>query len=331
MYLVQSEYPMLFPFVDLRFAGYPVAEIIMPNGQMRLFKIKLVHGNYFFVKYNKDTGGIFRLDRSKRIPFYKTAIYHYDARSSNPLDLKVLKEIMYFANKNKLHKITRRDVLNGAKLRKIFSKGKKKKEAIDELKQDGIEEQNTLGARTQELMTPTTDEETGETIPGLKFMVDNDADYILDKFPLFSQLVADKLLDEEQALIYAEKIEKGDMDFEELSEEFNKLKIFDLDTQISTDAQLFLDDYHSFNPSEPYQYIKMSKTSKKGFDDMASGTVKPAIPIMGIVMAMLVMIVGIPVILNNVDQSTLDGFMNSMPSPPPMLGGGWIFGLFGLT
>ena len=56
---------MLFPFIDLRFAGFPVAEIIMPNGQMRLFKIKLVHGDYFFVKYNKYSGGIFKMDRSK--------------------------------------------------------------------------------------------------------------------------------------------------------------------------------------------------------------------------------------------------------------------------
>ena len=118
----------------------PIAFLVTPEG-LKVHKIKLIQGNFFVIK----PYGVFQLDISKRIPYKKQTCYLYDSRNANPLDLKVIKEIEDFAKRNGLHKIKRKDLSHGEKLRRAFSmtrKGKTEKDISIAVREDILTEVN---------------------------------------------------------------------------------------------------------------------------------------------------------------------------------------------
>ena len=340
--------PTLFPMLDLRLAGFAVALIQLPNGMWELYKIKPVHGKFFFVKFNKYSGGIYELDRTKRMPYKKTAIYMFDSYSGKPINAAMLRELEYFARKNKLHRVTRKDIRNGRNLRRLLDQfqgklkeidqitntlpkikdnkkrqelqDKKEKltseyyegkdEAIQELTAKGQESQNQLDERIITL------QET-EKIPA---HVPVESVNILDSFPLLSNLVNDGIIEEDMALLWADRVEKGQMDFEELTRELTNYKVFDIQHPTPLSLDLALDDFSSFRPHEVYQYIQLHKNSDKKFDSLASTPVKPMKLGMIMMLGMLV-IIGV-VILGSANLENFTGGFSLPPMFDSFTGGG---------
>ena len=287
---------MVFPWVDLRLAGFSVAIIIKPTGEIDFHRIKVVNNGYFFCKFNKISGGVFKIDAKYRYRYRKTAVFLYDARQGKPLALNVLKELNHFARKNRLHAITRSDVKFGGRLREKLGMTEDKTKALDEISKEAAEDNRQLG------------EQLAKTKPGEN----------VTAYQIIQDLKNTGHLDDTTSMSLAEKIEKGDLTFEQFLDELNNLNDFHIHEPISADAQLFLNDFHNYNPAEVYQEIVLSRNAGKEFEKMASQPVNNSQLAKIIIPLGLIMIVGF-YILSQMDFSNLGDIGSMLPSPPSWL------------
>jgi len=284
----------LFPFLDLRFAGFPVAIIRLPTGQWDIRKIKLVHDKFFFIKFNKYSGGLYELDATKKMPYRKTAMYLFDSFSGKPIDIKVMKDLHHFAKKNSLARITQKDVRHGSRLRQVMTEVTDRVEAVKKM----IDEHTPLQMNINQKMKESVDSAKPQEII---------------EFKLIRELVEGKLISEDEAIYLTEQVEKKELDFEQLIERLQQIEVFNIQHPISAEAQLFLEEFHNYRPAEVYQYIQLAKNADKKFNNMGSGAVKNAYPIGMILMMMMIGIIGIAVL----GQADLSNF--NLPSPPSFL------------
>ena len=291
---------MLFPSWDLRVANFPVAQIFLPNGHVELIKVKLLKGlpTMFYVK----PWGFFRLDPKKRVTYQKTAMYYYDVRSANPIDPFVLTELIEFAKKNKLAKITRKDVQQGIRIRQKVRKGLEKDTAIEQIRKELKITAEQLNQAVIEINTLAQDEKNVR-IPRDYALIDN--------------LEAKSLIDSEQAMLYKTKLENSEINFEQLLIELEQLNFMSVNTPLSISAELFLDDYHTYPPSEVITGIQLSRIAGKKFESLSAGAIKPVRPIIAIAIAFLIGIIGIQILAG----TDLSNIAESLPSLPPFLGG----------
>ena len=303
--------PALFPFLDLRLAGFPIAWIKHPDGSWDVHKIKVVHPTgLFFVKFNKYSGGVYRMDKRKREPFRnKIPMYIFDSYFGNPIPITILRDLHEFMRKNKLHKVRLKDVKDASMLRKAMGIIEDRQEAISDLQDQGKQEQEVLNQELEKIVT--------ENVPlrdGAKLEKPQD---ILKHYPLVQRLIEHNMITGEQGLNYAVKLEQRLITPDQFLDELQKLKLFEVQHPISADVERALEEFQNFRPWEIHQYIEMARAADKRFFTLASPTVKPMK--LGFILIMaLVAIIGI-VVLGGADLSNFNfggGF-----SLPPMFGG----------
>lgn len=286
---------MVFPWLDLRLAGFPVAIIIKPGGEVDFHRIKVVNDGYFFVKFNKISGGVFKLDNKYRYRGRKAAVYFYDASQGKPLSISVLKELAHFAKKNSLHKIKRSDVKFAEKLRiKLnMKKDAEKQQVLNEIRADAS--QNKQDIENQ-----------------LASYGENDN---ITSYQIIQDLYNAGKIEKETAMELTKKIESGKLDFPELLDEISEINDVNIHEPISADAQLFLEAFSNYNPSEVYQGIVLSRNAGKEFEKMASQPVNNSQLAKIIIPLGLVMIVGF-YFMTQIDMGDLGGLADMLPSPP---------------
>jgi len=280
----------MFPWLDLRLAGFPVAIIVKPGGEVDFHRIKVLHGGYFVCRFNKTSGGIFKLDNKYRLRGRKAAIFIYDASQGKPLSITALKEINHFAKKNNLHKVTRNDVKFGGKLRQRLGMVKDKSEAMRLVSEESNAEKADMDSALSK---------TNEANP----------------YQILQDLRNTGHIDDDTALNISTKLETGQLNFEQFLNELNQLTEFSIHEPISASTQLFLDDFHNFSPSEVYQTVLISRKAGKEFEKMSSQPVNNSQLAKIIIPAGLIMIVGF-YILSQMDFSNLGGIADMLPSPP---------------
>ena len=286
---------MVFPWLDLRLAGFPVAIIVKPGGEIDFHRIKVVNDGYFFVKFNKISGGVFKIDNKYRYRGRKAAIYLYDASQGKPLSIPMLKELAHFARKNSLHRIKRKDVTFAEKIRIRLSMKKdvEKNEILKEITEEASQNKQEI---EQQLAS------YGEN--------DN-----VTPYQIIQDLYSAGKIEKETAMNLSQKLESGKLDFPQFLDELSEINDVKVHEPISADAQLFLEDFSNYNPSEVYQSIVLSRNAGKEFEKMASQPVNNGQLAKIIIPLGLIMIVGF-YIMSQMDFSNLGDIGDMLPSPP---------------
>jgi len=303
--------PALFPFFDLRLAGFPIAWIKHPDGSWDVHKIKIAHPTgLFFVKFNKYAGGVYRMDKRKREAFRnKIPMYIFDSYFGNPIPINILAELHSFMKKNKMHKIRLKDIKNAGALRRMMGIIEDQQQAVEQLKEEGEKEQAKFNEKAVEIANEVQVLRDDQKLKHPKEIVRH--------YPLILKLMDQNMITEEQGLDFAVRLERKQITPEQFIEELQSLKLFEVQHPISVDVERALEEFQNFRPWEIMQYIEMARQADKRFYTLASPTVKP-MKLGFIFIAALIGIIAI-VILGGADLGNFD-FKNSF-TLPPMFGG----------
>lgn len=260
----------------------PIAIVFLSSRRFSAYKIKPI-GQYFILK-SSAIRGLFEMD-SRYVYFYnKTPVYFYDYRNPKPTDPIIVNELHQFAEKNALHKIKRTDVHLAARLRGRMArnKTKSKDEVIADQEKEGEFVQKQLDdeidlfiddVRTkQEEKMKKYNESNKEGEPP-ESVTEQEVAYLLTQ-----HLVRAKHIDENQKLLLDEQIRSGQMTFSGLIGDLRTKEILTVHEPISTDCQLFLDEFHAYDPAKLDTFVGELKNIDKGLKTMTSIPVKNWIP-----------------------------------------------------
>ena len=276
---------MGLPILDISMSNKPIAFIITPANRLEVVKIKLIQGGFFIVK----PYGVFRIDASKVIPYKKQAVYFFDSRNANPLDVKVLRELEYFADKNSLHKIKRKDVSHAEKLRRLFTKGRKtptgqeNQKELDEAQNDlELEVSTTILNDVNQTKDRITEEveKVNQTLQDENTALMKEGKPVNEIDPeLYTSYVVEhlhnkRLITSSDATEIKIRMIKGEITISELLTELLKQKDFLVNEPITINAQKYLDDFGTYDPSLVDSFIDRADGLGKKIEKMGSPQVK---------------------------------------------------------
>jgi len=263
---------MPFPDIDIRISNLPIAFVITPARKLEIRKIKLIQSKFFVMR----PWGVFEIEPSKGIAYGKQVCYFYDARNAKPIDVNILKDLEDFTTSNRLHHVKRSDVKHASKLRQIMAK-LPLHEALEKLKIVSGDNQ----AKIQETINETTTafqklESENKKVPELE-----------GGYYLLESLSKAGLVSEHEKTELDHKLTNGLLNFGDLVEELQKLETISIQTPISLSVERFLEDFHTYSPSEVDGFIDRAERLGKKIASLSSPTVKQWIPA-SIIFALLV-------------------------------------------
>jgi len=309
---------MGLPVIDISMSNKPIAFIITPANRLEIVKIKLIQGGFFTVK----PYGVFHIDASKVIPYKKQACYFFDSRNANPLDVKVLEELEYFSKKNTLHQIKRKDVGHAEKLRRLFSKGKKP-QTEKELKDLEIQvHEQILTEVNQEKDKITQEVETvNEALQkeNDKLMAEgkpvNEIDPELYTSYVVEHLHNKRLITSTDATEIKMRMIKGEITISELLTELLKQKDFLVHEPITVNAQKYLDDFGTYDPSLVDSFIDRADGLGKKIEKMGSPEVKN-FGNLAIILPIIFGVMIVAIILGSADFNNMGQLKDLIPFLP---------------
>jgi hypothetical protein len=306
------------PTMEIAGGKEPIAIVFLSSRRFAAYKIKPI-GQYFILK-SSAIRGLFEMD-SRYVYFYnKTPVYFYDYRNPKPTDPIIVNELHQFAQKNALHKIKRTDVHLAARLRGKLARGKTKDEAIEAQEKEGDMVQKQLDdeidlfiddvrekqeARMKEFESRNKEGEQPSTL------TEQEVAYMLTQ-----HLVRTKHIDENQKMLLDEQLKSGQMTFAALIGDLRTKEVLTVHEPISTDCQLFLDEFHAYDPAKLDTFVGELKNIDKGLKTMTSIPVKnwiPATVIMAIFIG--VSIAGVVIFQNLGDiQKSIGSLLGQTPA-----------------
>ncbi len=295
---------MGLPVMDIQMSKKPVAMLITGVNEIKPIAIKKQMNGYFV----DNEHGVFMIDPTKALRYDKQALYFYDIRSAKPLNMLALKSIQDFASKNGLEKITVKDVKHGGWLRRLTAKHKDPEKALSELK---VQEQdqasqvhNEIESINMELQKKNEEAKTkGEG--ALSIEPGDYSGYVIEA------LVAKGLVTRGEASSIKFELISGKITIDDFIRKLEQLHKIDVHYPITSTAQLFIEDYRTFDPSKVLAYIKGAKGLGKDIKDLGQPTIKNLIPLTYIIIG----IVGVAImalVLSSVNLEQL--FKNLIPS-----------------
>lgn len=305
-----------------------MAFVFLGSRKFKIFVIK-PHGPYFILN-TPQVKGIFEMD-SNYVEFYdKTPCYFYNYKNPKPISPTLVGELNYFAIKNLLHKITRKDVRHGSLLRKVGQKNpdtaKEKTVEIVKSEQDKIDA--TMNKFFSDL--ETTENEKKKTATKEYPYVPLNQEQV--SYTLTNHLLIQELIDVNEKMLLDDDIRSGKMTFEQLIDQLRDKAVVTINSPISMDAERFLEAFHAYDPARVWNWVEKLATLDKRLKTMTSVPVKNWIPA-SIIMAIAIGgSIGFIVILNNIGQIK-DGINSMFPHAAPVIAktaGKFILGALGL-
>jgi len=312
--------PALFSFglptMEIASGKEPVAIIFLQSRKFVVRRMKLSN-NYFILRDGKATG-IYEVDPTKAWMYEKTAVFFYDARNAKPLDPPIVNEILHFADKNKLHKVTRKDVKHGAMLRQLRAKSTTDEEAMEKAKVMTQGEQHNIDNYLSEFYNLVEKENEKAEKEKKTPLVMSDQQY---SFALTNYLHNKGLLTKEEAFLLEERIRTNSITFDEFIADLKTKEIITIQYPITVDAQRMLDDFHTYDPARLSSHVDTLARLDKKLKTMTSIPVKNWIPASLVIGVAIAIMIGITVMIQQgpAIQQYLHNLMPSGPSPPHLL------------
>lgn len=308
---------MGLPVIDISMSNKPIAFIITPANRLEIVKIKLIQGGFFTVK----PYGVFHIDASKVIPYKKQAVYFFDSRNANPLDIKILQELEHFADKNTLHKIKRKDVGHGEKLRRLFQKKTPKNEEekkdleleVNETILRGVNQDKDRITQEVEKVNQTLQDENDVLMKEGKPV--NEIDPELYTGYVVEHLHNKRLITSSDASEIKMRMIKGEITISELLTELLKQKDFLVHEPITINAQKYLDDFGTYDPSLVDSFIDRADGLGKKIEKMGSPEVKN-FGNLAIILPVIFGVMIVAIILGSADFTNMDQIKDLIPFLP---------------
>lgn len=323
--------------MDIALTKAPIAMVITPSNNLKFHKIKLIHDKFFII----PKLGVYEIDPTARpIKCDKSIIYFYDSRSPKSVDPFILKEIDYYAKKNGLEVIKRKDVRQGSRLRKILLKNKMLEKTTDALPQEITEEQRIaeglkqLQEEEQEKQAQIQTEiesintvliednkrqmEKGE--PPTAIDPDDYSSYIIDT------LVTKKLISLTDAVTVKTQLIRGEISIDDFIKRLVELNQVEINTPIPLTVERWFDAFHSYDPAMVDAFIDRGERIGDKIKKMGSPVVKNMTPILYIAIIIIIAVVVTAIVAQtDMSQFKLPDLKGMIPGIPKFL-----FGLFRL-
>ena len=280
---------MPFPDIDLKISGLPIAFVITPARKLDIRKIKLIQSKFFVMR----PFGVFEIEPSKGIPYGKQMCYFYDARNAKPINIHVMKDLENFSRKNNLQTISRSDVKHASSLRALMA-NLPIKEAIEKLKSLAGDNQTKINESLSEVSANLTRlEQDNKPVPEVQ-----------GGYYLLQSLSKAGLISEHEKNELDHKLTNGLLNFGELVDELQNLEAVNIQSPITLSVERFLQDFHTYSPSEVDGFIDRAERLGKKISSLSSPTVKNWIPA-SLVFSILVGGAIAVMVLTQIDTSNL--------------------------
>lgn len=270
--------PLPFPTKQLFDSKVPIAIIITPGG-MILRYIKLIDGKFFIVK----GFGVFKVDTRYGIPYGKQPIYFYNSQNMTPISPALVSELNRWADRNRLHKITKKDVRHGGRLRQLYKEHKIPKNKRDSNLTQLLETEFSLkqkiinkhvDAAEDEINKSKTTEHPIQT--DLKEIEDTTGN--IEKYhPAFwlTEILTNQgLLEPDEAMNFEKRVKIGDITFAEFIDELRENERVVVYEPLDMGVQKFIDDISNVDPNEIDSFIGRAERLGKKIQKMISPPVR---------------------------------------------------------
>lgn len=292
---------MHVPFYQITHLKVPTAIII--NGKQLIFR-KLPKNRDYFI--DKDFG-LFEIKPSEAFLANNTAVYIYDVRNQNPIDLGLLNELYQWANSQGLYKIRREDVyhareLNNKSLTQLTEEQNKARLETRGFMQKVLEQIDVKNKQTQE----RKEREAGtlEDSDEYKQISKEDARFIIVR-----NLFEKGYIDTSQAsnlnhLLTLRQINTTD-DLLNHLDSFNKIYVT---KPLPHQLERILDDYHTYKPRDIITIIQSVTKLNKGLKNLRTKPVMNWFPATYLLFGALGVVIAVIVLAQY-------GFFNPPPAP----------------
>lgn len=290
----------------------PIAIIQYPSRKQKEYKLRVLGGKYFYIRDGRKFEGLFELDPTKAYYSGNTPVYYFDSRNCLPFDWRIGQELVTFAKKNKLTKITHKDKTHSKILRNILKETPDPLSAMSQFK-DMItgrkkEINDTMDEFNRKVAETAPNQQPSETAMG----------YILTNYLLQKNLITT----EEKGLIDSQ-VKRGDMTLEGLIATLREKEVISISEPFTREEELYLEDYGGYNPTQLTAFVRSLLQLDKGLKTMTSIPLKSWMPA-GIIMALLIGgSIAVIVLSSNMGQLSggIEGLFPSFgpeePPPPP--------------
>lgn len=276
---------MGFPALDVALTKLPLALVLKPGNALEVRKIKFISSKYFLMK----PWGIFEVDTNKWVKYDKNHLYFYDVRNAKPFPMTYLKELEEFAQKNKLHKIRRKDVRQASMLRKKLTQGKTVDQALEEIKASE-EQEKILINQTIEEINERLQNELGKTTPeGETVQVEVDPKEYTSI--IIDELVKKNLIERHEGFALKLRMIKGEITIDEFIQKLEQLKVVEINSPISMELEKIIEDFHTYEPAIVDAFIDRAEKIGEKIKKMGTPVVKNFMPILYIFLIMIAAII----------------------------------------
>jgi len=286
---------MGFPALDIALSNKPWALLITENNETKPIVLKKIHSGFFV---DKDHG-VFMIDPLKALRWGKQSFFIYDVRSARPLNMRTMALVDEFVKNNGLVRIDRKHMRHGARLRELLT-GKpkeKKNEALEDLKheeeQRGENVHNEIESINQRLLKENEDRQKANEAP-ISIAPDDYAAYITER------LINQGLITRGEASRVKFELISGEITIDDFIKKLEELHLVEVNEPITPNAQLFIEEYRTFDPAKIMNYIKQAKGLGKDIKDLGQPAIKNLVPVKWIVMAVIGVAI-MAVVLSSID------------------------------
>lgn len=246
-----------FPQRQVKSSRKAVAQVFTPEG-LKIFYIKIIYTKFFLLKGY----GIFEIDQSKGVRYGKTVVYFFDARSAKPINPLILDELTKFTENNKLTKISRKDVRHSQTLIQKMATGLDRFQALDAIKDEFSRKQKRI------------DDQVNEIQKGSEAIDDDPLPEKDQGFILIDALIRANLISKEESDDLMDDFANDLLSFHSLVDILKKIDAVEIHTPMSTDAAMFLDDFHTYSPADVDTFIDRAEMLGGKMRKMGSTEVK---------------------------------------------------------
>lgn len=280
------------PRTDIEFSRKPVAIMLDPANQFHYYKME-PHLSRFFVT---KKFGVFEMDANSYSRSSQTPVGIYYSEHSKPLNLKYLSILHKWQTKNKIDKITMKDIRHSELIDRFAAKHPdsnpvemardyelKELAAIHE-KIDGVN--NILHKRNEERVQNNE--------PPITIEPNDYVGWILD------ELINDSLITRDDAFRLKSQLSAKEISIDDFIMKLEDLKVITIATPIPLSPRRWLEEFIRFSPADTMNYIKATRGLNKKIEQLGVAQVKNLIPAAWIFIVVLAVTVGGAVLVQNV-------------------------------
>ncbi len=289
------------PSYQITTSKVPVGIIFAPGKQ--LLVRKLPPNSKYFVD---PDWGLFEIKPEYVHFMNKTPVYFFDTRNQNPFSPELLAELHRWAEKNKLTKITRKNIFQGIKLRTQSKEKLQQQSKLDTEKMTVIIKslQKEI-AQHNENITQTRENEDSAGLEGASGELAPISE-IQTNYLIIKQLATESYITSEDAIILEDKIKNKTLTFEGLIDYIKGTQLLETTTALPHGLDLIAENFHTYEPKDAINIMVSLSKLNKGFKGLRTTKPKNWFP----ASYMLFGVVGVIVLLQFLNDFDISGITN---------------------